>query len=38
VACLAAFLVHVGLDWTWEVPAVVLVVLLLSAAALQPRT
>ncbi len=36
VACLAAFFVHVGLDWTWEVPAVVLVVLVLAAAALTP--
>jgi hypothetical protein len=35
-AGLAAFLVHVGLDWTWEFPAVTLVPLLLAAAALAP--
>jgi hypothetical protein len=32
-ACLAAFLVHVGLDWTWEFPAVTLVALVLAAGA-----
>jgi len=32
-ACLAALLVHVGLDWTWEFPSVVLVALILVAAA-----
>ncbi len=35
-ACLAAFLVHVGLDWTWEFPAVTLIALLFAAAAVQP--
>jgi hypothetical protein len=35
-ACIAAFIVHVGLDWTWEFPAVTLIALLLSAAAVQP--
>ena len=32
---LAAFAVHAGLDWDWEVPAVSLVALILAAAALQ---
>jgi O-Antigen ligase len=32
-ACLVALLVHVGLDWTWEFPAVTLVALILAAAA-----
>jgi O-antigen ligase len=32
---LAAFAVHAGLDWDWEVPAVTLVALLLAAAAVQ---
>jgi O-antigen ligase len=31
---LAAFLVHAGIDWDWEMPAVVLVPLILCAAAL----
>jgi O-antigen ligase len=34
-ACLAAWLVHLGLDWTWEFPAVTLIPLMLAAAALQ---
>jgi O-antigen ligase len=32
---LAAFAVHAGLDWDWEVPAVTTVALLLAAAAIQ---
>jgi O-antigen ligase len=32
---LAAFAVHAGLDWDWEMPAVTLVALILAAAALQ---
>jgi hypothetical protein len=35
-ACTAAFLVHVGLDWTWEFPAVTLIALIFAAAATQP--
>jgi O-antigen ligase len=36
---LAAYAVHAGLDWDWEVPAVTLVALLLAAAAIQrPET
>jgi hypothetical protein len=35
-ACMAAFLVHVGLDWTWEFPALTLIALLFAAAAVQP--
>ena len=35
-AFLAAFVVHVGLDWTWEFPAVTLIALLFAAAAAQP--
>ncbi len=34
-ACVAAFLVHVGIDWTWELPAVTLVALLMAAAGVQ---
>ena len=33
-AVLAAFLVHAGVDWDWELPGVTLPVLLLAAAAL----
>jgi len=33
-AVLAAFAVHVGVDWDWELPALMLPVLLLAAAAL----
>jgi cell division protein FtsW (lipid II flippase) len=36
-AVLAAFAVHMGLDWDWEMPAVALIPLILAAAALQPR-
>jgi O-antigen ligase len=32
---LAAFAVHAGLDWDWEMPAVTLVALILAAAAVQ---
>jgi O-antigen ligase len=32
---LAAFAVHAGLDWDWELPAVTLVALLAAAAAIQ---
>jgi hypothetical protein len=32
-AVLAAFVIHVGLDWDWEMPSVVLVPLILCAAA-----
>jgi O-antigen ligase len=35
-AVLAAFAVHAGLDWDWEMPAVTLVALILAAAILQP--
>ena len=35
-ACLTAFLVHVGLDWTWEFAAVTLIALLFAAAAVEP--
>jgi hypothetical protein len=34
---LAAFLVHAALDWDWEMPAVTLIPLILSAAALRTR-
>jgi hypothetical protein len=34
-AVLAAFAIHAGVDWDWEVPAVTLPALLLAAAALQ---
>jgi O-Antigen ligase len=34
---LAAFAVHAGLDWDWEWPALMLPVLLLAAAAVQPE-
>ena len=33
---LAAFAVHIGLDWDWEMPAVSLIALILGAAILQP--
>jgi hypothetical protein len=33
-AVVTAFVIHVGIDWTWEFPAVTLVALLLAAAAL----
>ena len=33
-ACMTALLVHVGLDWTWEFPAVTLVALITAAAAI----
>jgi O-antigen ligase len=36
-AVLAAFAVHAGLDWDWEMPAVSLIPLILAAAVLQPR-
>jgi O-antigen ligase len=36
-AVLAAFVVHAGLDWDWEMPSVVLVPLILAAAALSGR-
>jgi O-antigen ligase len=32
--CLVAVLVHVGLDWTWEFPAVILIALILAASVL----
>ena len=35
-AVVAAFLVHVGVDWDWELPGVTLPVLLLAAAAMTP--
>jgi O-Antigen ligase len=35
-AVLAAFAVHAGLDWDWEMPAVSLVALIFAAAVLQP--
>jgi O-antigen ligase/polysaccharide polymerase Wzy-like membrane protein len=34
-AVLAAFAVHAGLDWDWEMPAVTVVALILAAAAIQ---
>jgi O-antigen ligase len=34
---LAAFVLHAGLDWDWEMPSVVMVPLILSAAALSGR-
>jgi O-antigen ligase len=34
-AVLAAFAVHAGLDWDWEMPAVTLVALILAAAVTQ---
>jgi hypothetical protein len=37
VGVLAAFAVHMGLDWDWEMPAVALIPLILAAACLQPR-
>ena len=36
-AVVAAFVVHVGLDWDWEMPTVVLVLLIVGAAALARR-
>jgi hypothetical protein len=36
-AVLAAFVVHAGLDWDWEMPSVVLVPLILVAAAVSKR-
>jgi|SRR5438270_1102391 len=36
VAVLAAFAVHAGLDWDWEMPAVSLIALIFAAAVLQP--
>jgi len=36
-AVLAAFAVHAGLDWDWEMPAVSLIPLILAAYVLQPR-
>jgi hypothetical protein len=36
-AVVAAFVVHAGLDWDWEMPSVVLVPLILGAAALSKR-
>lgn len=33
---LAAFAVHLGLDWDWEMPAVTLVALILAAGVMQP--
>jgi len=37
-ACVTAFLVHVALDWTWELPGVTLIFLVFAAAAVQaPR-
>jgi O-antigen ligase len=35
-AAVAAFLVHAGVDWDWELPGVTLPVLLLAAAAMTP--
>ena len=35
-AVLAAFALHVAVDWDWELPAVTLPALLLAAAALAP--
>jgi hypothetical protein len=34
-AVLAALAVHVGLDWDWEMPAVILPALILAAAAMR---
>src|SRR5437764_6143173 len=36
-AVLAAFAVHAGLDWDWEMPAVSLIPLILAGSVLQPR-
>jgi hypothetical protein len=33
-AVLAAFAIHAGLDWDWEMPAVTLLALLVAAAAI----
>jgi O-antigen ligase len=38
VAALAAFALHAGIDWDWELPALTLVALALAASLMEPST